>query len=111
MHNKLIIAKSGIPATLDPAFAQSCNEHTIVRLAYETLVTTRFDENACEVRSKIGSGLASHWFSEQDGLTWVFVLEKQRYFSDNSLVDAVSVRDTFYRLKRVEGFSFMRFSY
>ncbi len=104
---QLTIAKSGVPATLDPAFAQSGNELTIVGLAYETLINL-------DLRRRDGSlaflpSLAKTWHANPRGDRWTFVLYQKR-FADGRPINGDAVKRSLERLLSSGGFGSKRLS-
>jgi peptide/nickel transport system substrate-binding protein len=92
---QLTIAKSGVPVTLDPAFAQSGNELTFVGLAYETLIN--LDPQRRGGGPAFLPGLAHTWHSNPAGDRWTFVLS-QRHFADGRPIDGEAVKQSLERL-------------
>lgn len=78
--------------TLDPHFASSTLEWSLLMNVFDSLVTRRADMT-------IGPGLAKHWEVDRSKKTWTFHLRKGVKFSNGEPFDARSVKFTFERMQ------------
>src|SRR5690554_310918 len=81
-----------IPVQLDPAFASSDSEISILNAVYDYLVDI-------DTESNIQPRLATSWTISEDGLTYTFTLAENVTFHDGSLLTANDVVWTFDRLR------------
>ncbi|HXF63437.1 MAG TPA: ABC transporter substrate-binding protein [Caldilineaceae bacterium] len=81
-----------IPVQLDPAFASSDSEISILNAVYDYLVDI-------DVESNIQPRLATSWTTSEDGLTYTFTLAENVTFHDGSPLTANDVVWTFDRLR------------
>ena len=81
-----------IPVQLDPAFASTDAEISVLNAVYDYLV----DINA---QSEIAPRLATSWETSEDGLTYTFTLAEGVTFHDGSPLTAADVVWTYERLR------------
>lgn len=84
-----------VPVQLDPAFASSDSEITVLNAIYDYLVDINADNN-------ITPRLATSWDVSEDGLTYTFTLAEGVTFHDGDALTAEDVVWTYNRLRDPE---------
>lgn len=93
-----VIGTAENTTSLDPARGFELSTNTILKGAYETLVTFPVGNT-----DKIIPGLATSWKVSDDGLTYTFTLKDGVVFSTGNPMTADDVVFTFNRVKNVKG--------
>lgn len=81
----MVIAGSGDPIILDPAYISDGESSRVAFQIYETLVTS------IEGTTEIGPKLATSWEASEDGLTWTLQLRDDVTFHDGEPFNAEAV--------------------